>query len=155
MYDELRVLSLPVPTGSVLMSPHSRLSLTPSPPLSPCQVYEELRVLSPPVPTGSVLMSPHSRLSLRTSLPAVAASAEGLVSVSGQELVAGPRTGRDTVRLTATGQPGGNQTAVLLLELLPVHYIMVTPVAELCVADGATSLPTGLTVHGVRSVNLY
>ncbi|KAF0309747.1 Nuclear pore membrane glycoprotein 210 [Amphibalanus amphitrite] len=110
-------------------------------------VYEELRVLSPPVPTGSVLMSPHSRLSLRTTLPAVATSAEGLVSVSGSELVAGPRTGRDTLRLTATGQPGGNQTAALLLELLPVHYVMVTPVAELCVADGAGGLPTGLTLR--------
>ena len=103
-------------------------------------------MLSPPVPTGSVLMSPHSRLTLRTTLPAVATSAEGLVSVSGAELVAGPRTGRDTLRLTAAGQPGGNQTAALLLELLPVHYIMVTPVAELCAADGAAGLPTGLTV---------
>ena len=28
----------------------------------------------------------------------------------------------------------------------------VTPVAELCVADGATSLPTGLTVRGIWSV---
>ena len=91
-------------------------------------------------------MSPHSHLSLLTSLPASASPSDHLVTVSGSDLTAGPRTGRDVVRLTASGQPGGNQTAVVAVEVLPVHYVMVTPVQELCVRGGRRSLPTGLTV---------